>query len=224
MAKYARNLGRVIVAGYPPAWLSPEVVRVPVKDDPKDYKFWAIWRKLFTAIDEGAVQGEFLVSCDDHFYTKPVDLDSTPFYYRRLGILPVDEQKSGGIGYRRSLHATREMLIRKGYSARDCAGHCNFRIDTADAVAVLAAVETYHGQFRSYGFDIASSFINVRAARQHIEWTFRQDHKVQDLAADQAAIECGQFSCDDAAFNNKPFLAFMEREFGAPCRFEAEGL
>lgn len=220
VAKYAKNLGRVIVAGYPPDWLAPEVVRVPVKDDPKDYKFWAIWRKFFAVIDRGVVRGEFLVSCDDHFYTTPVDIDATPFYYRRLGILPFEEMKSGGNGYRRSLAATRDMLVRAGFPARDCAGHQNFRIDTADADEVRRLADAYEGQWKSYGLDIASCFTNVRAMREHITWTFRKDHKVKSLDGDPDAVRCGQFSCDDEAFSDKSFMGYMAREFGSPCRFE----
>ena len=222
VAKYARNLGRVIVAGYPPDWLSDEVVRFPVKDAPGDYKFWCIWKKLFAAIDAGVVQGEFLASGDDHFYTKPVDLNATPFWYRRLGILPLEEQTSGGSGYQRYLAATRDLLIRNGFPARDCAGHCNFRLDTTDAPEVRRIVEAYKGKHRYYGFDLASCFINVRSMREHIEWAFRKDHKVKRLAEDPLAVENGQFSCDDAAFGDATFLDYMAREFGSLCRFEKE--
>lgn len=222
VAKYARNLGRVIVAGYPPDWLSDEVVRFPVEDAPGDYKFWCIWKKLFAAIDAGVVEGEFIASGDDHFYTAPFDTDKTPFYYRRRGILPLEEQQSGGGGYRRYLAATRDLLVRNGYPCRDCAGHCNFRIDTKDAPEVRRIVADYKGSLRYYGFDLASCFINVRSMREHIEWTFRKDHKVTSLDEDKEAVSCGQFSCDDAAFNNPAFMSYMAREFGSPCRFEKE--
>ena len=221
VAKYARNVGRVIVAGYPPEWLSSAVVRVPVEDRPGDYKFWCIWRKLFAAIDAGVVSGEFLVSGDDYFYTRETDLESTPFYYRRRGILPFEEMKEGGGGYRKHLAATRELLVRNGYPARDCAGHCCFRVDTADAKEVARIAGAYGGANRYYGFDPASCFINVRSMRQHIDWTFRKDWKCTGYV--QEAVDCGQFSIGDEAFGDPVFLQYMAREFGSPCRYELEG-
>ena len=222
VAKYARNLGRVVVAGYPPAWLSDEVVRVPVDDEPGRSKFLLIWRKFWAAVDAGAVQGEFLVSGDDHFYSRPVDLDATPFWYRRPGILRLEDMgaEDGGSSYHRHLAATREVLVRSGYPARDCASHCNFRVDLRDAPVVRELFDLARPEETERAFDLGSMFVNVRAMREHVPFTWCQDIKATCFA--ECHPETGQFSIGDKCFDDPAFLAYMEREFGTPCKFEKE--
>lgn len=225
VAKYARNVGRVIVAGYPPEWLSKEVARLAVPDGPPGLcmcKFRYLWRKAFAAIDEKLVSGDFLVSCDDHFYTAPVDAEATPAYFRSLSLRATEatdnERRDGEILYRRSLVATRETLVRAGYSARDCAGHCNFRCHTGDAETVrrIAAQSTVPNA--ELGFDLGSMFLNVRAMREPLRWVHRKDWKCRSFSAD--AVASGQFSIHDAALEDPKFLAYMDEEFGTPCKYE----
>lgn len=222
VAKYARNLGRVVVAGCPPAWLADEVVRVPVEDEPGRSKFLLIWRKFWAAVDAGAVQGEFLVSADDHFYSRPVDLDATPFWYRRPGILRLEDmgKEDGGNSYHRLLAATREVLVRSGYPARDCASHCNFRVDLRDAPVVRELFALARPEETERAFDLGSMFVNVRAMREHVPFTWRQDIKATSFA--ECRPETGQFSIGDAIFDDQDFLNYMDKEFGEPCRFEKE--
>ena len=222
VAKYARNLGRVIVAGYPPAWLADEVVRVPSEDEAGVSKFLLMWHKFWAAVEAGAVQGEFLVSTDDHFYSRPVDLDRTPFYYRRPGIRRFEEtsDEDGGKSYRKHLAATREVLVRSGYPARDCAGHCNFRVDLKDAPVVRELFDLARPEERERAFDLASVFVNVRAMREHVPFVWRNDIKATSFAECQP--ETGQFSIGDKCFDDPAFLDYMEREFGTPCKFEKE--
>lgn len=221
LARFAANLGRVVVAGYPPPWLSGEVVRVPLDDAPAGVsKFRYMWNKCFAAIDSGAVSGEFLVSGDDHFYSAPVDLDATPLWYRRPCIPPYERQDRGGKHYRQSLAATRETLIAAGYPARDCASHCNFRIDATDASVVRRLADESDAPFRERGLDLCSMFCNVRAMRQApLPWKYRPDLKLDRFDAD--AVATGQFSIDDAAFADPAFVQYMEAQFGTPCRFES---
>ena len=73
---FGRNLGRVVVAGYPPEWLSDEVVKVPVPDVPvAAYKHVNIMNCILECCRTKAVTGEFLYSSDDHFLCREVDLD-----------------------------------------------------------------------------------------------------------------------------------------------------
>ena len=221
LARFAANLGHVVVAGYPPSWLAREVVRVPIDDNPVGLsKFRYIWKNCFAAIDSGAVSGEFLVSGDDHFYSAPVDLDATPIWYRGLCIPPFERLNLGGRHYRQSLAATRETLLAAGYPARDCASHCNFRIDSADAPVVRRLAAESTAPFHERGLDLGSMFCNVRAMRQApLPWKYRPDLKLDRFDAD--AVATGQFSIDDAAFADPAFVSYMETQFGSPCRFES---
>ena len=223
VAKYARNVGRVIVCGYPPDWLSDAVVRHEAHDRPGEYKFRCVWRKLFAAIDSGLLKGEFLMSCDDHFYTAPVDLDATPFWYRR-DMLPLFNPdgggKGGGEGYRRHLAHTRRALLGGGYGARDCASHCNVRLDARDADAARALDEADVGDAEHWlGLDLGSVFLNARARREPgLPFAFRKDRKCDRLDAD--AVASGQFSISDEAFDDPAFVRYMEQTFPSPCVYE----
>ena len=217
--KYARGLGRVVVAGYPPDWLSEEVARVPARDEPDESKFVSIWRKLFAALDAGAVSGEFLVSADDHFYSAPADLAATPFFTRgELRRFEDTEARDGGRAYRRHLAATRRVLARAGYGTRDCASHCNFRVRAEDAPDVRRLWETAEPNERIRAFDLCSCFYNVRAKKEEIEFTFRRDRKI--VAFDAEAVASGQFSIGNRAFDDPRLLSYMDAEFGRKSRFE----
>ena len=82
LEKFGRNVGRVIVVGYPPDWLSDEVVRFPVEKPEGLEKDAIIWHNVMSAIDAGVVSGRFLLSSDDHFITATFDFDKTPLWRR----------------------------------------------------------------------------------------------------------------------------------------------
>lgn len=219
VAKYARNVGRVIVCGYPPDWLSGAVVRHEVLNRPGEFKFRSIWRSALAVIDAGLLKGEFLVSFDDNFYTAPVDVDATPFWMRRPALLPFGTQRSGGENYRRSIAETRRRLLAAGYPIVDCACHCNTRLHAEDAAAARALDESYQGRDHWIGLDLEATFVNIRAARTPgIEFTYRKDWKCEKFDAD--AVASGQFSIGDGAFDDPKFRAYMDAEFGAPCVYE----
>lgn len=219
VAKYARNVGRVIVAGYPPDWLSDAVVRHEVLDRPGEFKFRRIWRCAFAVIDAGLLKGEFLVSFDDNFYTAPVDVDATPFWMRRPALLPFGTQRSGGENYRRSIAETRRRLLAAGYPIVDCACHCNTRLHAEDAAAARALDDAGGGPHHWLGLDLEATFVNIRAKREPgIVFTHRKDWKCEKY--EQAAVDAGQFSIGDGAFDDPAFVGYMAREFGAPCVYE----
>lgn len=219
VAKYARNVGRVIVAGYPPPWLSDAVVKHDVLDRPGEFKFRRIWRCAFAVIDAGLLKGEFLVSFDDNFYTAPVDVDATPFWRRRPELLTFKEQRSGGDNYRRSIAETRRCLIAGGYPINDCACHRNTRLHAADAEAARALDERFQDSPHHWlGLDLEAVFVNVRAKREAIRFADAKDWKCEKFDAN--AVASGQFSIGDGAFDDPKFRAYMDAEFGVPCVYE----
>jgi len=223
LAKFASGVGRVIVCGYPPDFLSDRVERFPNRNNGERHKFLCQWRELFAAIDAGVVSGEFLLAYDDNFYTKPVKADETPFWYRLDAIPPPALENRGGENYKRSLAATRSTLLDAGYGIVDAACHCNLRLDTADAETVRRlASTTVHKDAWEIGLDIGAMFYNVRMKRRPFAGTFRQDRKIFKLT--DADIADGQFSSDAQTFNDSRFVDFMNREFKEPCIYEKEGV
>ncbi len=219
LAKYARNVGRVIVAGYPPDFLSDRVERFPNRNNGERHKFLCQWRKLFAAIDAGVVKGEFLLAYDDNFYARPFDADATPRYYRMEALPPLERENRGGENYRRVLAATRATLLDAGYGIVDAASHCNLRLDTADADEVRRlACTTKHKDAWELGLDIGVMFYNVRMRRAPFKGVYRPDRKIFRLT--DADIADGQFSSDAQTFNDPRFVSWMNREFGTPCIYE----
>jgi len=85
--KYGIGVDRVYVCGECPQWLSDEVIKIPCDDINKDtihptQKAQNIANKLLYAVDNSDIGSEFLVSMDDHFYTKDVDFNEYPYYVK----------------------------------------------------------------------------------------------------------------------------------------------
>lgn len=227
--KYGVNVGRVIVAGYPPPWLSKDVEKVHFRQTAKR-KQQKLIDTIFAVIDEEIVAGEFLFSCDDFFYSAPFDFDACPFWMRREEIRTEAEmlrtfyipQNRVSNSWWRSVFASREALVQGGYPVVECCCHCVSRFDTADAEAVRKVMADYHGHYRDYSFEQTLLFQNVRAAREAIEWTRREDIKLERFDAER--IRTGLFSCGDAAFRDPEFTAYMAREFGKKSRYESEDM
>ena len=113
--KYGKNVGRVFVAGYCPDFLSDEVVKVPVVDQPYEHpetqieKHINILYTILYVVDNTDISNDFLVSMDDHFYIKETDFDNYPFYCKIHGEknkLPL----SGKTEYKQFLAQTRQFL------------------------------------------------------------------------------------------------------------------
>lgn len=219
VARFARNLGRVVVAGYPPSWLSDEVATLLVRDEPRESKFVSIRRKVLAACASGLLRGEFLLSADDNFYTAPVDLDATPFWYRRdLPEISEGWPEDGSRNYREHLDNTRATLAAAGYGVRDCASHCNTRCDVADLPVVRDLCLAPGGTFPHRAQDMASMFCNVRDRREPLAWVRRQDIKLRSF--DAAAVQSGQFSIDDPALRDRRMLDWFAATYPDRSPFE----
>ena len=117
--RYGENVDRIFIVGYCPEWLSDNVIKVPFEQPYQKDESWEeldikerIARKhcnmlasILYAIDNTDIGDEFLVSCDDHIYIRPVDFNNYPFYYRGC-LLP----KVGNSEYGKSLAETRKIL------------------------------------------------------------------------------------------------------------------
>ncbi len=231
LERYGGHLGRVIVCGRIPDWLSDEAVKIPADDNalggPKHAN---MLRKVFLAVDAGAVSGDFLFSADDHFLVKPVDLDAFPFFYRREKIRTREEfhrERPGGhwSDYKECLAKTRELLERNGYYPREWIGHVNARFNTADAQEVKRLMEEGLKMRMPFGPEPICLFMSVRDKREPITPTYRHDLKATLLPSpknfpafirDNIAFSTGTTISDRAG----RFTNFMRSLYPQKSRFE----
>lgn len=123
IAKYGKNVRRVFIAGFAPYWINTdEVTVIPVHDD-TNCKHYNILRCIEEAVATGQLTERFLYSSDDHFYTKPVDFDKYPLYWR--GVELPTERKQPYEWYNSTLVSTGECLSAMGMSTHHYAWHGN---------------------------------------------------------------------------------------------------
>jgi hypothetical protein len=68
------------------------------------------------------------------------------------------------------------------------------------------------------GIELQAAFQNVRARRERVDFTPRQDIKMR--AWDEDAVKSGMFSIGDQAFDDGRVLEWFETTFGSKCRYE----
>jgi len=209
LASRGRNLGRVIVAGFPPPWLR-NAEPVHIGDLPGRGKHANILNCILRCADAGIVRGEFLYSSDDHYLLAPRDLDRWPFVRRPLEWGPM----RGGNDWKRSVEATRALLEANGYPTVRFDMHRNTRLDTYDAAEVRRLSESAFNQF---GYEPTDLFTNVRLKREPgLPVRIGSDHKgggspaetVSTFAASVAGRS--EFSTSDAAARIPGFAAWMD--------------
>lgn len=211
VARHARGLGRVVVAGYPPDWLSEEVVRLPIKNAYPKGKLRNQALCLFAALDAGDFRGELAWTDDDVILSAPLDLNALPFWARGKAIPPPERMESEG-AYREMLVRTRETLVSEGYPAVEAIGHAVRRLRT-DETAEARRLWELGG-----GIELQAAFQNVRARRERVDFAMRKDRKLR--AFDGEAVRSGMFSLSDDALKDPKMLSWLDAELGEGCRFE----
>lgn len=223
ICKYGGNLGRVIIAGYPPDWISDEAVKMIV---PNKYqrKHQNIVHCIQEVVDKGLLQGEFLYSSDDHFYVKRVDFDHYPFYFKNTSLRKTAVPGEKHYGYRLSLKQTRDLLEQHKLPTVDFEQHCNTHMN-ADVVKVFRnlmddSIKTERGCAPTSL--IMNAWMSLPSGPKQV--MKRSDIKIR-LARNAAEIrqqigdaEC--FSISDSAFSTPALAEFFKEEFPDPCKFE----
>lgn len=134
LAKYGRNIRKVYVVGNCPDWLSDEVVKLPCEDYNKETyscipKAQNIAKKVLYALDNSDIGEDFLISMDDHFYTKPTDFDNYPFYARKTyGYARITASGKCSGEYNQFIRSCGEYLVSIGLSDYNFALHRNMRM------------------------------------------------------------------------------------------------
>lgn len=222
IAKYGSGIGKVVVAGMPPKWLSNEVVQVRVNDK-YSYKHQNILRCIETLIDKGIVNGEFLYSSDDHFYVKSVDFDSYPYFVKgelRASVNRIDPFYK----YHRSLYDTRCLLEKYGLPTKDYSQHCNTHMHTE---VFRGCRDIIHESYElPYGVEPTTILMNYwqtmpnppKAVRR-VDLKITAADSIDSIWEQIDGRDC--FSIGDDIFRNRAIYSFFQREYDIRSVFEA---
>lgn len=223
ICKYAKNIGKVVVAGAPPEWLSDEVIKLEVADK-YQYKHSNILLCIEEAVTQGLLDGEFLYSSDDHFYCKPVDFDNYPYYYKcalRSQAFRIDPHYK----YHKSLVDTRELCLKYGLPTDNYEQHCNTHMHSD---IIKGIIEIIHESYLlPYGVAPTSLIMNAwQMIGNPPQCIKRKDLKL--LVAEslndiyEKIGDRDSFSIGDSVFRTTAMADFFAHEYGEPCRFEKD--
>ena len=221
VAKYGRNVGRIIVTSpFKRDWLSDEVRQVECNDiQNAGYKHHNILHAILHSIGAAGLHGEFLVSSDDHFYVKETDFARYPFLVRawRIKKSATSSKHLGTMIWKQSCIDTGVLLEKHGLPTVDFQGHMNSHWN---ADLVKDNVELFDEAMKMrYCVEPHVLMQNLWLSRtSDLPLVYRHDAKLHRFVGIPDNIHC--ISCYDETFNDKKFVDFMNAEFGEKCKYE----
>lgn len=221
--KYGRNIDNVIVAGFPPEWLSDNVIVFSIEDR-YGYKHQNILSCIEECVNQGLVKGEFLYSSDDHFYCKETDFDNYPYYIK--GELRHSANRTDPFyQYHKSLFDTRLLCTKHKLPAYNYSQHCNTHMH-ADVIRDIRDI-IHESYSLPYGVEPTSLIMNAWQTRPNPPTvTPREDIKIvtgltiESLYMQIGAREC--FSIADSVFRNDAIMDLFNAEYGRKSIFEKD--
>ena len=221
ICKYGKNIGNLIVAGFPPKWLSDEVVKITIGDK-YSYKHSNILRCIEQIVDMGLLNGDFLYSSDDHFYCRDVDFDNYP-YYIKGNLRNYVALNDPFYRYHKSLYDTRCLLTKYGYPTKNYSQHCNTHMN---AEIIKEIKDLIHESYTlPFGVEPTSLIMNVWQTKdnppplEHREdMKFIHAESPSEIYIQLNGRDC--FSISDKVLVNEKILNFFNDEFPNPCIFE----
>lgn len=175
IARFGKNIGRVIIVGEMPPFVNPKTVtHVPFGDE-TDCKHYNIMMKINAAIDKLKLTEPFLISSDDHFLTTDADFAKYPIISK--GVLDAEDNSKGE--YFRSLNQTRKWLKDHGMTIYKTNPHYNTWIDPKTFKELLPALKEAYRSTCPDGLEINCVMGNALIAKG---WHFEtwKDCKVQE--------------------------------------------
>lgn len=215
VAKFARGVTRIVVAGTPPEWLSDDVERFEYRQH-LGRTNRNIPDTALAAIKVLGLTGDVVLAYDDCILTAETDFGRLPLLCRGWSL---PKETSSDNGYFKALVETRRFLLDHELPCIDFEQHA-FKVFSADAIMRRFGLVRKSIDESAYGVTADCLFVNLTLAedpRRQIE--FRQDLKLRKMTeADLSAGWCTSFS--DAAFDDPAFVPLMNSHFGQPCRYE----
>ena len=223
IARFGSNIGKVIVVGKPPKWLSDEALKVDVEDK-YTYKHSNILLCIEEVVDRGVVKGDFLYSSDDHFYVKAIDFDNYPVYLKgelRKSVSTMDPYYK----YHKSLVDTRMLCEKHGLPAMNYSQHCNTHMN-AEVIKEIKPI-LHESYCLPYGVEPTSIIMNAWQTKPDAPTPVkREDVKILnansllDIWKQIGDRDC--FSISDSALRGKPMKTFLNNEYCIKSIFEAD--
>ena len=246
LCRFGSGIGRVIVAGETPKFLSDEVIAVPCKDVNPGRKHVNILNAIKTAAEAVKMTRPFLYSSDDHFLSAPVDFRDYPIYCRfkanKKGYVYNEEEcrkiykaykedpSAKLSAYNKCLVATRAMLESEGLLPLWTNWHGNTWMFPEVLDEARELCERNRTKFKTkMGYE-PTLVVNALHARDvlgkggklNLELLRRDVKSGKYNIIKLFAASEGRFSVSDVAWLDSSFRAFMEGMFLTPCKYEKE--
>lgn len=211
LCKYGRNVGRVYIAGFCPAFVDrSKITYIKVRDE-TDRKHKNILHCILEAVRRSDIGNDFLYSSDDHYYIRETDFDRYPFYSK--GILP----EKGDGQYQHSLQETRELLEACGLPFINYSWHGNthFRRDLIETPRFQKLCRW--SELTEDGVEPTCLMLNYWQAVDPFPVTEREDFKSSDRDITQTLRECVSSA---AVIDGHSLAGFLRDEFPNKCKYE----
>lgn len=229
VAKYCRNVGRVMVSGDVPAFVGGKAHAHWCHDISVPGKHWNMLHKIEQGIRRFNITEPFLFSCDDHFFTRDVDLLSWSCRVRSEHIYTEETWRSEHGRqpgrYQRSVAATGELLRSNGLPDVNTVWHGNMWIDPKYLDDVIGLAKD--NESRSvYGFEPMMLFEAFRRNDPNSridapEVQMKGDVKAKSFSDCMLyANEYGCFSTADIAWSNGELRKWFGKTFPERSEYE----
>lgn len=227
LAKFGKNVGRIVVVGSPPKWLSDRVVKLETVDKTK-WKHWNILYCIAEAIRRCGLDKPFLYSSDDHYLCKTADMDLWPRYargnlYTFQEIVAATNRLPGA--YKTSIVATRKLMERLHLSIRRANLHLNTWMDGRYLPEVLRIAEGNSDLSPRFGFEPTCLFnaIHERLFPNEKYEEYQFDSKVKSVRDIERKMERGLpgFSTDPKAEADPEVAKWLDGFFPEKSPWEA---
>lgn len=217
LAKFATDVDRVIVAGNPPDWLSPEVERFDYHQH-LDRTNRNIPDTVVAAITALDLHGEIVMAYDDAILSDRVTFAALGLMVRGWTLpemVPGDCRNN----YFKALVETRKFLMEHSLPALDFEQHA-FKIIDADLIRVNMKIVREAIDKSYFGVTADCLFTNLMLTKpNHRPVVRREDSKLCNMTLHDISRDwC--FSFSDKAFDDPTFLQLMNDFYGEPCKYE----
>lgn len=223
ICKYGTGIDKVVVAGDPVDWLSEAVIKVPI---PVKYKrkHHEMMNRVQYCVENGILEGEFLISSDDHFYVKPTDFNNYPYYVKSPQLTGRVVKGERFFNYHMSMLQTRLLLERYKMPIINFEQHCNTHAHARVVKEFKKLIDESYGLERGSPPTtlIMNAWMTTDYAPKELvgrhDLKIRKVQSIEELRRMIANIEC--FSISDSIFENNVIMDFFNEEFPDKCIYE----
>lgn len=214
------NVGRIYIAGYCPSYIRKDMVTfIEQPNVLAGYKHNNILNCIRQAVLMSNISTEFLLSSDDHFYVRPTDFNSYPYFCKGTLQETIENQSDKTANYSRSIQHTLSFLKSKRLPTYNFSFHGNTHFNRAKFEAIMPLVE--EAMKSEYGVEPSCLMLNSMFAdpKYTFRFTERLDLKLGNLQKEIVDTTREVVSMSDYNYQvcGKQWLRKM---FPNPCKYE----